>query len=145
METIVKKSKYRIPTAWKEEVKEEVSYKTRDGQLFNTEKDAINHEKKLDEKESFLSTIEVAAGIDTSHGNYYFVNSEDEVKKLIDILGYPKTSATKDIEIYPCWVYIEYNDGGDYSPWTNITHGKQLYDYLKEVKTTIDKIYSKFV
>lgn len=143
METIVEKSKYRIPTAWKEEIKETIRYKTRDGRTFDSSSAALSHEKKLEEKEEFLSTIETANGFDTMNGNYYFVHSEDEVKKLIDVLGYPKTNAVNDIENFPCWIYIEYNDGGDYTPWSCISHGKQLYDYLKEVKQSIDIIYSK--
>ena len=63
METIVKKSKYRIPTAWKEEVKEEVSYKTRDGQLFNTEKDAIITKRNLTKKNLFFLLLRWLQGL----------------------------------------------------------------------------------
>jgi hypothetical protein len=118
---------------------EDIIYVTADGQKFNNEKDAINHErqieylKKWDAVKKKNSGLEVSSDIDDA---FYASNEEelDIIKEEIGVgNGYDYVYVNnllkneKELRVGE-WIFHHYLDGGDYRGAHNIF----TFSFLKE-------------
>ena len=142
----------KVPVDFKIVQQVDVKYQSDDGSLFDNESDAVKNDeniRKSNERKIFLSSIPTidctlieSIFLSDMTGCFYYVQSKNQLVDLIKALRYeiPKLDHIKK---FPCWVYLQDNDGGDYRNWTTICTEQDIFSSIEEIKKLFDKILSR--
>ena len=143
----------KVPTAFEIKKETRVRYVADDGHKYATAREALNRDtmlKKEEERQTFLASIEKieceyidSVFLPEGSGAFYKVLSEEHLDQLFIKLFIRKPyKANQDME-FPCWVYINEEDGGDSAPWVTFYNEEEILDSIEKTRVIFDKILGK--